>query len=68
MSRRKCSCGRTWDDPRGHTRACRVGVSNRITGYLSGGGLFNPELADHAAVRNLLIDARNALSAPPLSE
>lgn len=19
-------CGRTWDDPRGHTRACRAGV------------------------------------------
>jgi hypothetical protein len=38
---------------------------SRITAYLSGGGLFNPELAIHDAVRDLLIDCRTALSAPP---
>jgi hypothetical protein len=38
-------------------------VSERITAYLSSGGLFNPELADHNAVRDLLIDARAALEA-----
>lgn len=54
-------CGRTWDDPRGHTRACKAGVTSRITGYLSSGGLFNPEMANHDAVRDLLIDARTAL-------
>lgn len=36
-----------------------------ITAYLSGGGLFNPELADHDAVRDLLIECRAALAAPP---
>jgi hypothetical protein len=35
----------------------------RITEYLSGGGLFNPECADHNAVRDLLIDCRNELAA-----
>ncbi len=35
---------------------------NRITYYLSSGGLFNPELADHLAVRNLLIECREALA------
>ena len=34
----------------------------RITAYLSGGGLFNPELANHDAVRDLLIDCRAALA------
>lgn len=33
----------------------------RITDYLTGGGLFNPEMADHDAVRDLLIDCRNKL-------
>lgn len=33
----------------------------RITAYLSGGGLVNPELADHLAVRDLLTDCRAAL-------
>ena len=37
---------------------------SRITAYLSGGGLFNPELAIHDAVRDLLIDCRTALSEP----
>ena len=35
---------------------------NRITYYLSSGGLFNPELADHLAVRNLLMECREALA------
>lgn len=33
----------------------------RITEYLSAGGLFNPELANHEAVRDLLIECRDAL-------
>ena len=40
---------------------------NRITYYLSSGGLFNPELADHLAVRNLLIECREALAQPERS-
>ena len=35
---------------------------NRITYYLSSGGLFNPELADHLAVRGLLMECREALA------
>ena len=35
---------------------------NRITYHLSSGGLFNPELADHLAVRNLLMECREALA------
>lgn len=37
---------------------------NRITYHLSSGGLFNPELADHLAVRNLLMECREALAQP----
>jgi hypothetical protein len=37
---------------------------NRITYHLSSGGLFNPELSDHLAVRNLLIECREALAQP----
>lgn len=37
-------------------------VADRITAYLSGGGLFNPELADHDAVRDLLIECRTELT------
>jgi hypothetical protein len=37
-------------------------LAQRITDYLAGGGLFNPELADHGAVRDLLIDCREALA------
>lgn len=37
---------------------------DRITDYLSMGGLFNPELADHWAVRDLLIECREALNEP----
>jgi hypothetical protein len=33
-----------------------------ITTYLALGGLFNPELADHVAVRDLLIECREALN------
>ena len=34
----------------------------RITEYLLCGGLNNPELADHAAVRDLLIDSREEIT------
>jgi hypothetical protein len=34
---------------------------NQITDYLLSGGLFNPELADHNKVRDLLIECRKAL-------
>lgn len=34
---------------------------SRITQYLENGGLFNPELANHEAVRDLLIDCRDEL-------
>ena len=33
----------------------------RITGHLASGGLFNPEMAIHDRVRDLLIDCRHAL-------
>jgi hypothetical protein len=36
-------------------------IIDRITSYLSSGGLFNPELANHEAVRDLLMDARDVL-------
>jgi hypothetical protein len=36
-------------------------VPARITDYLSLGGLWNPELANHEAVRDLLIDARDVI-------
>jgi len=35
---------------------------DRITDYLSAGGLFNPELANHDVVRDLLIECREALN------
>lgn len=41
----------------------REALVKRITGYLSTGGLFNPELAIHDRVRDLLIDCREALTA-----
>jgi hypothetical protein len=37
-------------------------VEDRITEYLSLGGLFNPEMMDHQKVSNLLQDARTELS------
>ena len=36
-----------------------VDVKERITDYLVLGGLFNPERANHTAVRDLLIDCRS---------
>jgi hypothetical protein len=33
-----------------------IDLINRIQDYLKAGGLFNPELADHLAVRDLLIE------------
>ena len=36
-------------------------LSNRTTEYLSNGGLFNPELANHIAVRDLLMECREVL-------
>ena len=33
-------------------------LSNRITDYLASGGLWNPEMALHDRVRDLLIDCR----------
>ena len=36
----------------------------QITLYLSNGGLFNPELANHVAVRDLLIQCKEALAQP----
>ena len=38
-------------------------IAERITQYLSVGGLFNPESMDHSKVRDLLMDCRTALSA-----
>jgi hypothetical protein len=35
---------------------------DRITEYLFNGGLFNPELANHIAVRDLLIECRDVLN------
>ena len=34
----------------------------RITEYLSSGGLFNPEVMNHDAVRDLMIDLRKFLA------
>lgn len=39
-------------------------LAERITDYLSTGGLFNPELANHDAVSELLIACRDALAQP----
>lgn len=36
-------------------------LAQRITDYLSSGGLFNPEMANHEAVSDLLIECRAAL-------
>ena len=35
-----------------------MNTSERITEYLEKGGLFNPELMEHQAVRDLLMDCR----------
>ena len=39
----------------------------QITLYLSNGGLFNPELANHVAVRDLLIQCKEALAQPEIT-
>lgn len=36
-------------------------LAARIAAYLSGGGLFNPELANHDAVCDLIIDCRTRI-------
>jgi hypothetical protein len=36
-------------------------LPNRITEYLSNGGLFNPEHMNHEEVRNLLMEIREYL-------
>ena len=46
----------------------RVELVKRINEYLWSGGLFNPELAIHDRVRDLLIDCRSALAAQPAQE
>ena len=37
-------------------------LSDRIAAYLFNGGLFNPELANHLAVRDLLLECREVLN------
>lgn len=37
-------------------------VLNRVNEYLELGGLLNPELANHASVRDLIIDLRDEIS------
>lgn len=41
--------------------APREELINRITAHLAGGGLFNPEQANHEAVTNLLLAIREEL-------
>lgn len=48
--------------------ALKLALEQRITDYLSAGGLFNPELADHVAVRDLLMDCREALAEQPAQQ
>jgi hypothetical protein len=40
----------------------RQQLIKRITEYLVHGGLFNPELANHLAVRDLLMECREVLN------
>jgi hypothetical protein len=42
--------------------------SEKITEYLEKGGLINPELMDHKAVRDLLIDCRKEIDRLVLRE
>ena len=37
-------------------------LSDRMTAYLFNGGLFNPELVNHLAVRDLLMECREVLN------
>ncbi len=43
--------------------ATKDALARRITNYLHGGGLFNPELAQHEHVRDLLRSCRDELQA-----
>jgi hypothetical protein len=36
-------------------------ILDRIQNYLENGGLFNPDLMDHQAVRDLILDIRDYL-------
>ena len=36
-------------------------IVERCSNYLSSGGLFNPEFADHDAVRDLVINCRDEI-------
>lgn len=36
-------------------------ILERIQSYLNNGGFFNPELMDHEAVRDLILDIRDHL-------
>lgn len=43
-------------------KIAREALIERITAYLTNGGLFNPEFANHNAVNELLIECREALA------
>jgi hypothetical protein len=65
-SRHCPDCGYIWFGPEAMSPVPGADLAGmldgRITAYLSGGGLWNPELANHDAVRDLLIDARAAFA------
>jgi hypothetical protein len=46
----------------------REQLIEEITNYLCTGGLFNPELANHEVVRDLLITTRDYLNEHPERE
>lgn len=39
-----------------------IDVLDKITDYLSSGGLFNPELMEHDKVRDMVIEAREVIN------
>lgn len=43
-------------------------VLDRISSYLAGGGVFNPELANHAAVRDLIVMCGNRIRADAIEK
>ena len=45
----------------GSTGGSALNCRERITDYLSSGGLFNPELMEHDKVRDLLLDCREEI-------
>jgi hypothetical protein len=49
------------EQPTKDVRVWHRDVPARVTEYLGAGGLFNPELMDHEAVRAILIDARDVI-------